>query len=211
MNAWEEGDKIYFSSVCLGKKFNMAYDENVGLSNSTVAPGRVYDYEMDLKKGTLTRHKSDYSSCEFPTANPLMNGQKWRYAYLMASDMPSKFIPFQEIVKFDREGTRRQVWSAREEYGVIGEPIFVPRRPLDKEGGGGGGGKEGKGEGRRSVLSEAEEDDGWVMTQLFNCKTYQSQFVVLDAKHVDKGPLLRAKLKHHTPYGFHGTFSHEVW
>ena len=201
VNAWEEGDKIYFSSVCMGKKFNMAYDDQVGLSNATVCPGRVYDYEMDLRRNTLTRHKSDYSSCEFPTANPLMNGQKWRYAYLMASDMPSRFIPFQEIVKFDREGTKRQVWSAREEYGVIGEPIFVPRLPLDKE----------AAEGKRSSLTDEEEDDGWVITQLYNCKTHKSQFIVLDAKHVDQGPVLRAHLKHHTPYGFHGTFSREVW
>ncbi len=145
-----------------------------------------------------------------------MAGKRWRYAYLMASDSPQKPIPFQEIVKFDREGmylpfrcTRpparthrsrltfalschslglaRQVWSARAEYSVLGEPVFVPRPGLCRE-----------------------EDDGWVITQLYDCKRHETQFVVLDARNMGHGPVARAKLAHHTPYGFHGTFTPEV-
>lgn len=40
---------------------------------------------------------------------------------------------------------------------------------------------------------------------------HTAEFVVLDAQKVDQGPLARIKLKHHIPYGFHGTFTPEVF
>jgi hypothetical protein len=79
------------------------------------------------------------------------------------------------------------VWSARAEFSILGEPVFVPRPGLNRE-----------------------EDDGWVITQLYDCKRHETQFVVLDARNLGHGPVARAKLAHHTPYGFHGTFTPEV-
>jgi carotenoid cleavage dioxygenase-like enzyme len=43
-------------------------------------------------------------TCVQLQVHPQIAGKRWRYAYLMASDSPQKPIPFQEIVKFDREG-----------------------------------------------------------------------------------------------------------
>jgi len=162
--------------------------------------------------------------------HPARAGKKWRYAYLMASESPQKPIPYQEIVKFDREGSPsllsgfslgvlicewadlsghgRQVWSAREEFGTLGEPVFVPRPgperflsllpvfcSLSHNG---------------PVKPRRDEDDGWVVSQLYDCKHHQTQFIVLDAKDLARGPVARLKLRHHTPYGFHGTFTPEV-
>lgn len=79
------------------------------------------------------------------------------------------------------------MWSARAEFSILGEPVFVPRPGLNRE-----------------------EDDGWVITQLYDCKRHETQFVVLDARNLGHGPVARAKLAHHTPYGFHGTFTPEV-
>jgi len=186
-NAWEEGDKIHFSSVCIGEKFNMDFDQGIWLSNASVEPGLVYNFTIDLAKHTIVRSKADFCSCEFPTVNTLMNGKRWRYAYLMASDSPQKPIPYQEIVKFDRLGLNRQVWSSREEFATLGEPVFAPRN------------------------REAEEDDGWVIAQLYDCKHHATQYVVLDAQNLARGPIARVKLAHHTPYGFHGTFTPEVF
>ena len=54
INAHELDDatKITFSSVCLDEKFTMEFDHKIGLSNASVAPGRVWDYVIDLVKGT---------------------------------------------------------------------------------------------------------------------------------------------------------------
>eukprot|EP01087_Luapelamoeba_hula_P012811 TRINITY_DN3615_c0_g1_i1.p1 TRINITY_DN3615_c0_g1~~TRINITY_DN3615_c0_g1_i1.p1 ORF type:complete len:606 (+),score=93.57 TRINITY_DN3615_c0_g1_i1:69-1886(+) len=205
LNAYEQDDKIFFTSVCIGTKFNMEFEDGVSLSNSSVAPGLVYNYTVDLTQNTVTRVKADFTSCEFPSIHPLRNGLPYRFGYLMASDSPQKPTPYQEIVKFDRDGFKRQVWSARPEFGVLGEPVFIPRNgnvqhllsnpsalsPLA----------------RSPVLSQEREDEGWVVAQLFNCKTYKTEFVVLDAQDMEKGPIARVKLAHHTPYGFHGTFA----
>jgi len=187
-NAWEEGNQVHFSSVCIGEKFNMDFEQGMWLSNASAAPGVVHNFTADLTRGTLVRTKADFCSCEFPSVHPEIAGKRWRYAYLMASDSPQKPIPFQEIVKFDREGLRRQVWSARAEFSILGEPVFVPRPGPDRE-----------------------EDDGWVITQLYDCKRHETQFVVLDARDLAHGPVARAKLAHHTPYGFHGTFTPEIF
>ena len=56
-----------------------------------------------------------------------------------------------------------------------------------------------------------DEDDGYVIVQLFVPETNCTEFVILDAKHVSRGPIARIKLKHHIPYGFHGTFTPEVF
>jgi len=196
VNGFEEGDKIHFSSCCLGKKFKMGFDRQYFLSNTSVAPGHIFNYTIDLANDTIFRAQADFASCEFPTCHPEKMGEDWRYAYLMASDAPGKVIPFQEIVKFDRKGESRSVWSSRTECSVIGEPLFVPRNHIPPGSG---------------YLREEDEDDGWVITQLFNCKEERSEFVILDARNLEAGPIARLKLKHHIPYGFHGTFCPEVF
>ena len=39
---------------------------------------------------------------------------------------------------------------------------------------------------------------------------HQTHYVVLNAKDLQSGPIARMKLKHHTPYGFHGTFTPDM-
>lgn len=73
-------------------------------------------------------------------------------------------------------------------HGCVGEPVFVPRLGL-------------------ASVDQGDEDDGYVLVQLYIPDKHVSEFVVLDAKHVDQGPIVRIKLKHHIPYGFHGTLS----
>eukprot|EP01102_Stenamoeba_stenopodia_P021763 TRINITY_DN8865_c0_g1_i1.p1 TRINITY_DN8865_c0_g1~~TRINITY_DN8865_c0_g1_i1.p1 ORF type:complete len:572 (-),score=88.42 TRINITY_DN8865_c0_g1_i1:122-1837(-) len=235
VNAFEhtEGNRklIKLSTVCLPKSFNMDFEKRIWLSNASVAPGRLLDFEIDLqtnkcvytnyslstKPPKLIEHNAHpniqpgvlddrsgegslFTSCEFPSYNLDYTSRPWRYSYLMASTNESKPIPYQEIVKvdhkavFDRRndkttnsGEVRSFWSARSEFGVVGEPVFVPRAATQ----------------RGQLL---DEDDGWVLTQLYNCKEHRTEYVVLDAKNLEKGPIARLRLKHHTPYGFHGTF-----
>ena len=46
--AKEENNKISFTTVQLGKSFNMNFDYKLWLSNSSVAPGKFYLVELDL-------------------------------------------------------------------------------------------------------------------------------------------------------------------
>lgn len=77
-------------------------------------------------------------------------------------------------------------------HGCVGEPVFVPRLGWES-------------------WKEGEEDDGYVIVQLYVPETHRTEFAILDARRVDQGPITRIKLKHHIPYGFHGTFTPEVF
>ena len=92
-------------------------------------------------------------------------------------------------MQFDVQGKGRQVWYS---HGCIGEPVFVPRL------------------GWRGA-AEGSEDDGFVVVQLYVPEKHITEFVVLDAKDLAQGPLARIVLKHHIPFGFHGTFTPEVF
>ena len=72
------------------------------------------------------------------------------------------------------------------EGGYLGEPLFVPRTP------------------------DAAEDDGWLLAVNYDAAEHRSQLVVLDAADLDRGSLAVAHLRHHIPFGFHGTFTRRV-
>lgn len=92
-------------------------------------------------------------------------------------------------MQFDAQGQSRQVWYS---HGCIGEAVFVPRQG-------------------RNADTKGEEDDGYVITQLYVPDKHVTEFVVLNAKDLEKGPIVRVCLKHHIPYGFHGNFTPEVF
>jgi carotenoid cleavage dioxygenase-like enzyme len=69
--------------------------------------------------------------------------------------------------------------------GIVGEPIFIPRR-------------------WGIPLSDGEEDDGWIFVQTYIPEMHKTDFMILDAREPQKGPLATIHLKHHVPYGFHG-------
>jgi all-trans-8'-apo-beta-carotenal 15,15'-oxygenase len=72
------------------------------------------------------------------------------------------------------------------DFGVeryAGEPIFIPTR------------------------ADGEEDDGVVVTLVFDAKANRTDIVALDARDVAARPLFTARLKHHVPYSLHGYFT----
>lgn len=93
------------------------------------------------------------------------------------------------FLQFDLRKELRQTWRS---HGCIGEPVFVPR-------------------GGYKSSSSGKEDDGYVLVQLYAPLKHRTEFIVLDAQHIDLGPLARIKLLHHIPYGFHGTFAPHVF
>lgn len=187
--AYETDTGIECTAVCLGVPFDMTWDHGVWLSNVSKAPGRLCRYRIDLDSGAgsqravLSREQIDDSSCEFPIADHRSHGRRQRYLYLMANARLGESLPYRDIVKCDvlAEQPSRQVWHSD---GLVGEPTFAPR--LAKGGDG---------------------DDGWLIVQLFQPKEGRTQFVVLDAKDIAKGPVCRLHLPHHVPFAFHTTFT----
>ena len=50
----------------------MSFDKEIWLSNSSVAPGNVFGFELDLASGQCRRspEPADPASVEFPTVHP---------------------------------------------------------------------------------------------------------------------------------------------
>lgn len=96
---------------------------------------------------------------------------------------------FSFVLQLNVENGQREVWYS---HGCLGEPVFVPRWGYDS-------------------WQEGDEDDGYVIVQVYIPEKHVTEFCVLNAKDIGKGPLARIQLKHHVPYGFHGTFTPEVF
>lgn len=182
-------NELHFNCVCLDEGMTMAFTQEMWLSNIDVSPGMLFQVTLNLKEKSSKRVLVDDSSSEFPTTHPYRNGVTGtRYVYLMANK--EKKLPYQDVIKVDTKTKHRSIWHAD---GVIGEPVFVPRH------------------GYASNESIHAEDDGYVLVQLYRPNEHKTDFCVLDAQHIENGPIARVKLKHHVPYGFHGTFTPKVF
>lgn len=181
----------------------MTFDHGCWLSNASVAPGRLYKYRVDLNTKTIQRTQMDSSSSEFPTVHPFRATKKMKYTYLMANARSGQNLPYRDVIKCIDTGRTdfgntvnadsRQVWYSD---GCIGEPVFAPRSDVCAS---------------MSEAMNGDEDDGFVLVQYYNPTLHLCEFVVLDAKQVHKGPVARIRLRHHIPYGFHGTFTPHVF
>lgn len=204
---------IRFSACCLPKEFTMDWQYKAFLANTNDAPGRMHSYEAILPftsetstaKRTFLPSECSLSrwvtpglsdtSCEFPTTHPYRhcvrrpsndrnNHLTYKYTYVMSSAAGTT-LPFTDVVKHNQETSEVNRWHAE---GVVGEPCFIPR--LGHAG-----------------AWYGDEDDGWLLVQHYLPVQHRTEFLILDAKRVEDGPLARLKLPKHVPLGFHGTFS----
>ena len=96
----QQGSTVQFSAVCLDTNMDMTFDSEVWLSNTSVAPGRMFNYTIDLNSQTCSRVQADSASVEFPSTHPYRHGQRGtRYSYLMANARPSQNLPYRDVVK----------------------------------------------------------------------------------------------------------------
>lgn len=139
-----------------------------------------YLYEFDLASGTCKETKLSDSGAEFPRIDERRVGHENRWGYAVAST-PGGGV-FDQVTKYDRTGgaaQKRPVGDGR----MVGEPVFVARS------------------------AEADEDDGFVLHQLYDAASDRSAIDVLDARAIDAEPLARLWLDERIPMGFHGNFA----
>ena len=189
-NAFEEGDEVVIDSVCYE---DLPAVEPEGDFRQTdfdaIAPGHLWRFRVNLQTGTVDRQLLEDRCCEFPVVHPAKVGRAYRYAYLGAAHAPTGNAPLQAVIKVDTHSGDRVLWSSAP-WGYVGEPIFVPRSP--------------------SPDSEpSAEDDGWVLVMVFDSSRDRSSLFILDAH--DLSQIARLHLKHHVPYGLHGSFTSECF
>ncbi len=193
-NAFEQGDELIVDSVCYetfpGIDHNLNYQD---IDFDARPPAQLWRFHLNLRTKTAQGNLLVERSCEFPFIHPDRIGQPHRCIFLAAAHQPQGDAPQQAILKVDPEYGEQQFWSAAPK-GFLGEPVFVPRTPhIPPYQGGTKGG----------------EDDGWVLTLVYDADHNRTDVVILDGTCLEKGAIARLHLKHHIPYGLHGSFTNE--
>jgi all-trans-8'-apo-beta-carotenal 15,15'-oxygenase len=119
---------------------------------------------------------------EFPTINPSRVGKRYRYAYIACNPADRAHGLQQRVARIDVE-SGAAVTHDFGPHGYAGEPLFVP--------------------------TGSGEDDGVVVTLVYDAATERTAVVGLDARDLAARPLFIARLRHHVPYPLHGCFARE--
>ncbi|KAG0283132.1 hypothetical protein BGZ98_006448, partial [Dissophora globulifera] len=130
-----EGGRVVgldLTAVCLGKKFTMAFENKIWLSNASKAPGLFTEFKVRFADAIADTNKSPLvhqtvlhpASVEFPAVHPYRHGMDTRYTYMMASSDPKRPHYFTAVLKHDLQGKGTRFWQSE---GVTGEPCFIPR------------------------------------------------------------------------------------
>lgn len=181
-NAFEQGDQIILDSVCYDSFPTLDDAEDYSTVDFDHVPAsQLWRFTIDLTTEKVAVEKIIERPCEFPTMNPQRVGRDYRYLYMGATDGPIKNAPLQALIKRDMQTGEEQLWSAAPR-GFGGEPLFVARP---------GG---------------AAEDDGWVMLWIYNSAGDRTELAIFNAQNITTGPIAKLKLRHHIPYGLHGSF-----
>ncbi|PSO58766.1 MAG: Apocarotenoid-15,15'-oxygenase [Cyanobacteria bacterium QH_6_48_35] len=185
-NAFEQGDEICIDSVCYEYFPEVEPDSDFRqVDFDALAPGQLWRFTLNLPQKTVQRQLLEPRCCEFPFAHPDQAGRPYRYLFLGAAHQHRGNAPLQAILKLDLETGKRQDWSAAPR-GYVSEPIFVPKPDA------------------------SAEDECWVLTMVYDAAHHRSDIVILDGQDLSE-PLARLHLKHHIPYGLHGSWSDECF
>lgn len=176
MNAYEEGTSIVLDVARL---------DHIWRDSAMDFPApALYRWTIDTVAGTVREEQVDDLPAEFPRVADSVVGLKHRYGYMMANATESAFEePLSAagaILKYDRETGRRSqidVGMGR----LPGETVFVP------------------------AAGAQAEDDGYLMTYVYDAATDESDFVIFDASSMSNEPLATVHLPR-VPFGFHGNW-----
>src|SRR4051812_25277794 len=182
VNAWEEGDEIVMD-VCRVKRPEPRSDLDGPLAQMLTylrLDACMHRYRFDLRSGACREEQRDDENAEFPSMHQGLVGAPSRWAYAMHIS-PETTLLFDGLVKYDlHSGATETHWFGDGRWGS--EAPFAPRP------------------------GATEEDDGWLVSYVYDEAAGRSEVCVLDARDVAGGPVARVKLPVRVPIGFHATW-----
>jgi carotenoid cleavage dioxygenase-like enzyme len=142
---------------------------------------KLHRWILDPAKGSVVETALDDRSIEFPRVDERRMGSAHRFGYAVANPGGGVNQPATELVKYDLATGR----SETHDFGpgrVPSEGVFAPAS--DRSG----------------------EDEGYVLTYVYDQRENASDFVVLDASRIAAPPVAEVRLPQRVPYGFHGSW-----
>ncbi|MEV4442178.1 carotenoid oxygenase family protein [Streptomyces sp. NPDC049577] len=165
-----------------------------GRTEPGAATARLERWDVDLRAGAVRRQVVDDCPVELPRADPRRLTRRHRFGYAVreragtgaagphagSSHGPAGGLGA-AIVKYDLARGKSEEFRAPP-GGDIGEGVFVPSGPW------------------------AAEDDGWLLTLLYEPVRGATDLLVLPARDLAAGPVARIHLPVRVPLGFHGSW-----
>lgn len=179
VNAYRTGDDVVIDVCRHEKMFDPGVTDSgeLSLRRWRVATGGA---SLRFSEEIVAEADQRGDPGELPTRDPRLVGRDYRYGYLLRSrTRRDGGLVFGGVVKHDfRRGTR-ETWDPGPGR-QANEFLFVP---------------EGRG-----------EDEGHLLSYVYDADRKRSDLVVLDATDVGAGPVATVELPTRVPYGFHGTW-----
>ena len=139
-------------------------------------------WTLNRTNGRLIEVLMDDRGNEFPRINGRHAGQAYRYLY---TSYWGDNVAFGPAMKHDLERGTTEV----HDYGrarMTSEPVFV-RKP-----------------------GASSEDEGWILSYVYDSDRHQSDVVILDAQDFAGDPIATIHLPVRVPFGFHGGWAPDV-
>jgi carotenoid cleavage dioxygenase-like enzyme len=118
---------------------------------------------------------------ELPTRDPRRVGREHRYSWMVESPADPDTVRFGGLYRLDVTNADVQHWDAGPGR-AANEGLFVPNP------------------------DGTDEDDGWVLTYVYDAATEGSELAVLDASDLSVGPVATVGLPGRVPHGFHAAW-----
>jgi carotenoid cleavage dioxygenase len=176
MNAFDDGPDVVMD-VC---RYERAFDlPQGGLLSSGLA--RLERWRVDPVAGSVSSIPLDDRSVEFPRIDDARAGRPYRFGYCVEMDRTQDKDSYNALLRYDHVRDEVRRWDPGPGRSP-GEPVFV-----------------------RAADGKAD-DEGWVLSLVYDAGSNTSDLVVLDASHFGEDPEAVIHLPSRVPFGFHGSW-----
>lgn len=147
--------------------------------NSPEVPPMMHRWTIHTKTGSVTETQVDDRSVDFPRVPDSLIGLRHRYGY--TAEFGSGLPYASTFRKYDMNSGNSVGHHLREGC-MGGEPVFVP------------------------AADAGSEDEGYLLSYVYDQKNRTSELVVVDAGTMDDEPVARIHIPARIPAGFHGSW-----
>ena len=138
----------------------------------------LYRWILDPSGGAAKEEQLDDRGQEFPRIDERRTGKPYRYGY--TTGLGDSFA-LGNLLKIDLAQRSVETHAEGPGRGFM-EPVFVP------------------------ASADADEDEGWILSYVYDASSNRSDVVILDARDFGADPLATIHLPCRVPFGFHGNW-----
>jgi len=179
VNAWEEGDEVVLDLCRVGRPAppQEAAGPLAKMLSYLRLDAQLHRCRFNLRTGAVREEQLDDASTEFPSIDLRWLGRRSRYAYNVHIS-PEPTLLFDAIVKYDTVDKTSQTYA-------MGPGRWASEAPFAPRPGG------------------IADDDGWLVTFVYDENQQRSELLILDASDITQGPVARVLIPRRVPIGFH--------